>query len=937
MPCRLALFAVLLLTVLYGTNGCHTPRVEEPDIAGLKKWMLGQTSAPAQCAKPLSGDYEKVLRAMLPAMGSDDAKTRQRSQQEIQEICWRAARPGADRERKALCRAIATVLKQAPGPHARTWLLRQLGAVGGPESVPAVASFLADEDPLTQEYARRALENISGPTATRALCDAAGGEPDQDRKAALLDSIGRRHDQATLPVLLDALGSPSPSVRTSAIVALGRTGGNRAAEALLNRVSRTGIVDSTLRVALLDCAVRFETANDKAAATRLYRILSSDTQPVQVRIAALLGELRCHPENAVPLLETALHDSSVDVQGAAIGAIGDSPEPAILQSLVDGFAECTPEAQALLLRAVARSRLPAARKLARSAAGSRHTGVRLAAIETLGMVGDAQSVNVLVKAAADTEQAELHQTARKSLATIPSEGVNSELQRLVPLSPPAHQTEIVRALHARGCTDAVPLFFTLIADADADVRAAAIDAVGDLASPETQPRIIAAMRDPASERDTLTNALVAVARRTPVGNQRTRVITHAMQQEPEDVRIRLIRALGKLGGDNARETITETLRSGNPALVDAAVRALCDWQDARVAEQLLAIAGEAANPVHRVLALRACVRVVGPRTDGQTLARKVAILKELYAVADRDEERRQVIAGVGRVVTPESLEFLLPLLENTGLTSEAAAAAIQVAEGLSYSDCERARSALETIAAATPADNPLHTKAGQAMGNLEDNLDFITAWLITGPYTEHDKAGESLLKTAYPPEKKPMEALPWRAYEGHEDPRERWLIPLEDILGGDNRVAYMMTWFRVPEPTKVQLEIGSDDAVKAWVNGDVVLEHECGRPCRKKDETVIIPAGKGWNRLLLKIVQYRGHWAACVRLRAENGNHMPGCIAPLSLLSPREILSDLHHEPFRESASDALKSLVRALSKTAPDAAKRIQRSHLENTPTAHR
>ena len=91
-------------------------------------------------------------------------------------------------------------------------------------------------------------------------------------------------------------------------------------------------------------------------------------------------------------------------------------------------------------------------------------------------------------------------------------------------------------------------------------------------------------------------------------------------------------------------------------------------------------------------------------------------------------------------------------------------------------------------------------------------------------------------------------------------------------LGGNHRAVYVRTRVHVPEACNVQLGIGSDDAVKAWLNGTVVHENGAARPFAWCEDTAEAALERGWNELLVKVTQGGGHWAGNVRIRAADGS-----------------------------------------------------------------
>jgi hypothetical protein len=103
-----------------------------------------------------------------------------------------------------------------------------------------------------------------------------------------------------------------------------------------------------------------------------------------------------------------------------------------------------------------------------------------------------------------------------------------------------------------------------------------------------------------------------------------------------------------------------------------------------------------------------------------------------------------------------------------------------------------------------------------------------------------------------------------------------FIFDLSEILGGNNRVAYLRTHVYAPAAQKARLEIGSDDGVKAWLNGKVVHENNTGRGVQPGQDKVQVNLQKGWNALMLKITQGGGSWGACARIRGPQGGDIKG-------------------------------------------------------------
>src|SRR5262245_18721548 len=79
-------------------------------------------------------------------------------------------------------------------------------------------------------------------------------------------------------------------------------------------------------------------------------------------------------------------------------------------------------------------------------------------------------------------------------------------------------------------------------------------------------------------------------------------------------------------------------------------------------------------------------------------------------------------------------------------------------------------------------------------------------------------------------------------------------------------IAYAWGEIEAPEAGKALLGVGSDDAVKVWVNGKLVHRNWVGRPARIDDDVAPVELRQGRNSLLLKVQNGKGSWGFACRL-----------------------------------------------------------------------
>lgn len=133
---------------------------------------------------------------------------------------------------------------------AKQYICEKLSLTGTRRSLPVLKQLLADEK--TSEMALFALTRIPDEATVPVLLaalDSAGGK----LSIAVMDALAWKKSATAVPALIKRAGSNEQDVAVAALSALGRIGGSRAAEYLLNRYnSSTDKLHSSVVYALLD-------------------------------------------------------------------------------------------------------------------------------------------------------------------------------------------------------------------------------------------------------------------------------------------------------------------------------------------------------------------------------------------------------------------------------------------------------------------------------------------------------------------------------------------------------------------------------------------------------------------------------------------------------------------------------------------------------------
>jgi HEAT repeat protein len=159
---------------------------------------------------------------------------------------------------------------------------KKLMLMAGPESVPALAKLVGDDESLAA-LGRYALEQMPQPEAGAALRDALGRTKGRVL-IGVINSLGVRKDAQAVAALVRLLADKDAAVAAAAAAALGKIGGSQATAALRAARSKAAPeVRAEIRPALLACAEGLLASGNKDEAEAIHRELSGEDEPEWIR------------------------------------------------------------------------------------------------------------------------------------------------------------------------------------------------------------------------------------------------------------------------------------------------------------------------------------------------------------------------------------------------------------------------------------------------------------------------------------------------------------------------------------------------------------------------------------------------------------------------------------------------------------------------------
>lgn len=803
---------------------------------------------------------DEALRGVAAFEHGKDAGALLRAEQLIVEAAKHEVSRAAAED--SLLRALAS----ASTRDAKSFLCRQLRTIGTARSVPQLERLLTD--PELSHMARYALGRIEDPAAAVALHRALG-KTAGDVQIGIINTLGERRHQQALPDLARLLGSPDSGIAEAAATALGRIGTIEAVRDLdASRARASGTLGEHIDNALLLAAEQLAVEGQRGVAIQVYQRFYKLGPQKQFRLAGLRGLAMVGGSRAGPLLIECMKASDPEFRRTAIALTPMAKGQYVTSALAGVLSSLPPEEQELLVRAMGERDDPAAVQAVAAATRREHPSVRVAALEALGNLGHSSAVPVLSQAAAAADGNE-KLVARASLVRLRGKDVDGALVRSLHSGDAKVRVELIHALASRKAKQASGELFKLVKDDDATVRHEAIRAIGMLGKgPELGALAALGVRPKeATDRDAIEEAMNAVLDRVEDKRGQASPLLISLSSAPADAKPMLLRLLGKTPTAQALTALYGALMDPNDSVREAALHSLAAWPDLAPAETLLTVARTFPDEKHKMLALQGYVRMAGMSQN------PAAMYARAMQLAERVEEKRLVLNGLGSANSAEALAIVEPYLKDERLQTDAATASVQIANRLRQEDPARARTALANVLSAI--DDPrIRKQAQDVMNEMEQYEGYILTWLGSGPYMQRNKESRDIFDTPFPPETPKAEGVKWTPVTrgiGSYD------INLDAAFGsGSHCAAYLWTRIASPEQQDARLELGSDDAIKAWLNGKLVHANYAQRGVSPRQDIVNVKLQKGWNELLLKVVNHEGGWGFCCRLRKSDGSAMEG-------------------------------------------------------------
>lgn len=431
--------------------------------------------------------------------------------------------------------------------------------------------------------------------------------------------------------------------------------------------------------------------------------------PVVVLAVGLLAAASVLADEAnqeiIDMVIDALKSDDPEMQTGAIAIVREIPGEEVTRALARELPKLGAAGQVQLLSVFADRGDATALPAVVEASRSQDESVRVAALRAVGQLGNASSVPMLVERAAAGKGAE-QKAARESLYRLRGPEVDAAILQSLPSAEPAAKVELVGAIGERNVPGGVEPLLQTARDEDRKVRLESLKVLKIVARPEELPALVNLLLEAKSNSDRAEaeKMVAAVAHKIEDPNRQAAAVL-AVLPNVKDLpnRASLLRVLGRIGDVSALPTLRTALTSRDEEIQDAAIRALSDWPTAEPVPELLKVAQTSENRVHKILALRGFVRLLGLPSD-RPPEETIDLYKKAMSLATDAAEKKRVLSGLAGAKSLAALNMAAEYLDALGLHLEAEMAVVRIAREVYGSHPERTREVLRKVIQDTKND-----------------------------------------------------------------------------------------------------------------------------------------------------------------------------------------------------------------------------------------
>lgn len=596
----------------------------------------------------------------------------------INGFSFSASQPGKENWRQLAVKAYGQALEKLSDKEAQQFIISQLEHVGKDDAVGYLKKYLNDE--RLSDAASRALANIRTDAANNALLQALVGATGKVQ-LSLVQALGDTRYEAAVPGITGLANSKDPDLTKVALYALAQIADPSSLKVLNTAAAKSGynydITNATYAyLSYLNQLVA--KGNTQIAEKSANALLKKAGRQVQTRTAALKILTDIQGNNSTGLLIKAVKDKNAAYRDAAFMYARPYLSESNATQWINAFNKNGNEAKAGILNMFGEKKITSALPLALQSLRNNDAGVRLAAISAAAKIGQQEAVPALLDVLKNGDPGDIS-AVKDALLSVKGDKLIQNVSDALEAATPDGKAVLVDILGERGARGKTKDILAFVNDAHPVLKQSARTALKNMVSPAQLPQLTSLLLSAQGEDDIadMQGLLVSALSTMKNSEQASSVILSREKSAPADKKMLFYNVLAGIGGQKGLTTVQNAFSGTNEQTQKAVISALTNWKGGLATTQLYQILQQEGKRNANPEIVNGLIKQI--RISDNTADQKLILLRNTMDFAVTTDQKKAIIAQVGKCNTLPALLYAGSFLDDPALQRQAGSAITDIA------------------------------------------------------------------------------------------------------------------------------------------------------------------------------------------------------------------------------------------------------------------
>lgn len=616
----------------------------------------------------------EFTKLIVPAGTGDDTSVRLA----LSALVSVLGQEGMEADRLMVSKALLAAIEKAEDKSIKSYFLNQIRFIAKNEAVEQVAKYLTDD--YLVEPAAAVLVGMKTHPAMHAL-KIAIPELKGKNQVVVVNAFGQYGGLCAEESIRALAGTTDPQLKKAVLFALSQIGSSKSAEVMMAaaKAAKYAYEPTEAARALIIWVDNMAKGGELVMPRRICTMLvkeCKDPANVTTGLAAMSVLTDHYGYETLDMLLAGFDNPDKKYRGAVLDNALKIKDVAALRKWMEKAKTASPENASEIICMLAKTGNPVIEPLLYEMLAGEDATLRAAALDAFVKLNGKKALPMVLAKMAKASGEEI-KAAGTLLNTLVGPYEIDEVAAAVAEAPDQAKIILLDILAARKATAYSRVVRGYLSSGNPEVAAAAYKALPNVTRAGDDVLLITVLEN-TNNPVFVTNvqdALVVAISGVENAAERNRVILSAYTSK-KALREKLLGVIPRVGGDDALKLVTSEFNTQKGTAKDLAFKALTQWKDQSVSNQLYAIASGTVVK-YKADAFTAYVSKIGKSKLNPD--QKLLQLRKIMVLATTPEQRKQVIQALKGNRTFLTLVFVAKYLDEPAIGSDAAWVAMDIA------------------------------------------------------------------------------------------------------------------------------------------------------------------------------------------------------------------------------------------------------------------